>query len=774
VIALVEGAGSAGPVVVNGDRRGSAASSTAVGGVSACLGGQAGDERRTALVGVASRNRLCRRVGPEIGGIDAQDVAVEHALASHDAEEQQFDNHPLILPTGASSLVERVSQHLFIGRRPTLMSRRNLDGDFFPSRLSSPHFPLFFPDKNAYKFSVSAPACTPPKTWLWSFRRTTILALLAFFCMTSLAVAQSKPGCSKPRLYVRVAFVKGVEEQLRRDYPFNTDQGWLTEISDRVIRELQLRAGDVEIVPLEQAVFIDDRPETPQKENLFNESPRGEYHLDFVLGLATKRNSNLARDPSLRPSYWSTVSIGDADIEGRVLEVASFEYPDLSASVSRLIQKLVPGNLRNTIDQYEAAHFFSLRDARLTLDALPPGFVSPEPGEQKIRIKAATQDCRNRSGEGTNLWFPKRTSRGVVEPRGTPNQWDLGEKWRAHTIGNGAIEIEYQLKRGDEATRESIEVEVAGRGQKRVSQTVRFSAKTLRIEVAPERQRVAPGETTRIFVRLFKVDEKGQKEPVQNRTLTLKVTGLVNGGLRPRDKITTDRNGVGILAYVAGDRDRKVHIEASYTPQGYETTFKGEADLTPGIYTVTVDLEFKSPYVPDGRVAIADLQMHVVFDEVRIETGSQNDPWSPSGSIDASEGRGTFGRFVLQDSWTWGDPNNRERSKFLKGKEPPASFAATLTMAEDIEATEQIVRTGRPDTMRPPDKALFVFATDMGRSAPWYGNSEGGGPLSEFRLEFEAPWKDLLAGKPVTVKLPYKGEWSEDKGMWTVNFIPAP
>lgn len=607
-----------------------------------------------------------------------------------------------------------------------------------------------------------------------SLGRLAVAGLAFILILSPLGSAQSRPGCSKPRVYVRVAFVKGVEEQLNRDYAFNTNEGWLARIASTVARELRSCAGDVAVVPLEQAVFIDDKPETPKEENAFNERVGGEYHLDFILGVADTRDARLARDGSLRPSYWSLASIGDADIDGRYVAVASAEYPDVDASINRAMASVCAGTLRSVIDNYEATHFFSLRDPTLALSALTPGFVSPEPDEQKIRIRVKTRDCQDRSGEGTNLWFPAENARGeMTAVWGTTSwQWRLGNQWRARTAQDGGIEIEYRLKRGATATRESIDVEVAGRGQKRTSQRVFFPAKTLRVEVDPEQNRVAPGESTRVVVRLLKVDEQGQREPVAGRRVTIKASGLKDGTLRPRDQVTTDQNGLGTLTYTAGEGDKRVHIEASYRPDGYETTFTGDADLNSGAYTVTVDLEFTSPYVPDGRMAIAALAMHVVFDEVFFERGSPGDPLSSLGDIDASEGLGTFKKFELQDSWTWGPATNRERQKFIKGKEPPKSFSARLTMATDFEALAQKSRTAQDAQRVPPDKARLVFATTMGRTAPWFGNSQGGGPLEEFELTFDVPWRDLLTGKPVTLKLPYQGEWPEEKGYWTISFIP--
>jgi hypothetical protein len=228
-------------------------------------------------------------------------------------------------------------------------------------------------------------------------------------------------------------------------------------------------------------------------------------------------------------------------------------------------------------------------------------------------------------------------------------------------------------------------------------------------------------------------------------------------------------------------------IFASHEGSSAEDTFKGTlqepnrgAELTKDLvikrkgYTVTVDLEFTAPYIPDGAMRIAELQMHVVFEDVFIEAGNKEDP-NPimaSGGIDWGEVRGTFRRFVLQDTWTSGDANNRERPKFISGKEPPTSFEASLTLEDDLVPEMENSRDGkRSVSIRLSEKRTLIFRTDMRRNLPEWGNSVGGTRLDDFNLDFEVPWNDLLAGKPVTIKLPYMED--EEKGSWTIQFTPG-
>lgn len=606
------------------------------------------------------------------------------------------------------------------------------------------------------------------RAWL----KTIAVLLFTSFALSLPAPAQEQKECSKPKIHVRVAFVQGVEGQFYKDYPAKfqwndkSDALWLAEISSYVVQQIRLRAGDVEVIPLEQAIFIDDLPQTHKEENRFNERVRGEYHLDFILSVITARNNYGVADPSLHPNYWTCGEVGDADRDGVYVSVEIFEHPDLYAAIRSNIDLLSKRGFKWLLERYESTHFHSLRDPVMKIEVLDPGFVSPEPEEQKVKVEVETKDCRNRFGEGTNLWFPGKPERGRAIATKESEAWDEGEYWKARTKKDGKIEIEYTLMRGDDTQKVPIDVEIIGRGKKSIRQVVFIPVKTLKIEVEPEQKRVAPGDKTRVFVRLFKVDDKGTKEPVKGRTLTLKVKGLEDGTLEPKDRITTDENGLGALTYTAGERDKTVKVEASYKPQNYETTFKGEGEINTGAYRCTVDLDFASPFVPDGRMSIAALSMHVVFDKVVFEEGPDVDPFGGGVDVDAGDGVGTFTKFELND--VWGDDDTRHRPTFIKP--PPKTFEAQLTMAIDEDQLKSLAsdKTKKPAA---PTTVKLVLRTWTG-DITW-GSELGSSADGNFSLEFEAPWSNLIAGKPVTLKMPYKGEGNlDEKGTWTITFAP--
>lgn len=275
--------------------------------------------------------------------------------------------------------------------------------------------------------------------------------LLAMF-FTGAVYSFSQQACSKPKVYVSVAYPDDpfLRRQIYEDYsvkgyqmPFDEEKEYLKAIMDNVVRELKVRSSDVEIIPVQEKIFIDDKPETPEVENDFEQHPSGEYHLRYFLGLKARDQKTPGPDGTIHPAYWSIASIGDGNIDGRYVNVASYEYPDLFGSISNAINRLCNENLRSVLDKYEATHFNALREGSIEMEVLSPGYVSPEPEYQKITIRVSTKDCRDHSGEGTNLFFPADKDRGTFTPVQNSAQYKAGNTWQAKTLKNGGITIEY-------------------------------------------------------------------------------------------------------------------------------------------------------------------------------------------------------------------------------------------------------------------------------------------------------------------------------------------
>ena len=598
--------------------------------------------------------------------------------------------------------------------------------------------------------------------------KTVTAILSAAFAISLAATAQEQKECSKKKIYVKVAIIDTTVTALQYSYPFKTAELWLHDFMDFAVKVVKETAGDaIEVIPWEERIFRDDDPSTPEEENAFIKPVPGNYDVKVIVGLYSIDEKTGEKE------YNATVNLADKDIDGYGLGSFNWHRPDVLIAIRSALFRMSERGFGEKVEEYERTHFNALRDPKMKLKILDPGFVSPLPEEQKVNVEVATKDCREMFGEGTNLFYPREADRGTIKDVKSSEAFHWGDSWRVKTEKDGKIEFEYALKRGDDATRIAIDVKQVGRAQKEIHEVIFIPVKTLRVEVEPEKKRVAPGDETRVFVRLFKVDGQGTKEAVKGRTLDLKVTGLEDGRLEPRDKVTIDEDGVGTLTYTGGARDKTVTIEASYKPENYETTFKGEGQLNAGAYTITFDLEMSQRYVADGGMYISALGAHAVFEGVFFHEGLTRNILMAV--LPIARGKGEFTKFLLHDI----EPNKvgsgtaaRESPRFTKG--PPKSFTTQLKMAvtpEDME--RRFGARGKPPASKtppPPLKTAKLIFEYLGLMETEWQSSVGSATFDGLHLEFDAPWPDLLAGKPVTLKIPY--EDGVEKGTWTITFSP--
>ena len=115
----------------------------------------------------------------------------------------------------------------------------------------------------------------------------------------------------------------------------------------------------VDVIPHEQKVFVDDRPETPEPENAFSDSVPGEYVFRLYLGLSAARDLISGLRDYSKTAYWVQTSIGAADAHGTYAGASSHESDRLDTAILSSISLLLAGprnSLRDFIDRYEARH----------------------------------------------------------------------------------------------------------------------------------------------------------------------------------------------------------------------------------------------------------------------------------------------------------------------------------------------------------------------------------------------------------------------------------
>jgi hypothetical protein len=180
-------------------------------------------------------------------------------------------------------------------------------------------------------------------------------------------------------------------------------------------------------------------------------------------------------------------------------------------------------------------------------------------------------------------------------------------------------------------------------------------------------------------------------------------------------------------------------------------------------YRITVSFELSSPRVPDGRSSVGELAFRVVFSPVVFQFDPSEDPLLGRCQIETGTARGVFTRFALNDVEKDGV---RLTPAFLTPR--PAGFTAGIGIESEPMAEDEAVATSRVA----PARVRLSFWTDFGAKEIKWGSELGINVLRNLRIVFEAPFRDLLAGRPRAVTVPYEGVYPEDKGTWKIEFVP--
>ena len=180
-------------------------------------------------------------------------------------------------------------------------------------------------------------------------------------------------------------------------------------------------------------------------------------------------------------------------------------------------------------------------------------------------------------------------------------------------------------------------------------------------------------------------------------------------------------------------------------------------------YRVVVSFELDSPFVPDGRSSVGELAFRVVFSPVVFQFDPSEDPLLGRCQIETGTARGAFTRFALNDVEKDGV---RLTPAFLTPR--PAGFTAGIGIESEPMAEDEAVATSRVA----PARVRLSFWTDFGAKEIKWGSELGINVLRNLRIVFEAPFRDLLAGRPRAVTVPYEGVYPEDKGTWKIEFVP--
>ncbi len=182
-------------------------------------------------------------------------------------------------------------------------------------------------------------------------------------------------------------------------------------------------------------------------------------------------------------------------------------------------------------------------------------------------------------------------------------------------------------------------------------------------------------------------------------------------------------------------------------------------------YEIQVSLSMTSPFVPDGRMSLAELSLLVTFPSVTFEFDPDEDPLLGRCQVSSGEGKGTISRLVLNDAQRGAE---RLQVSFLTAR--PREFSAGLAIESEPMAEEEAA--ARSTTA--PEKVRLAFWTEFAKTPIKWGSRFGTATLPDPRFVFEAPFRDLVHGKSFSMILPYQGNYPEDTGTWRIEIRPLP
>lgn len=262
---------------------------------------------------------------------------------------------------------------------------------------------------------------------------------------------------------------------------------------------------------------------------------------------------------------------------------------------SRDLKVVVEANVADyfSIDKrlkdFEKEHPVPPRDPELSVE-LDPEFVSPLKEERTLEIKAKVLNCEGNPVYSKVLdqhvyFSPKDSERGYLKlplDYGGGSGSFMGGGPGSNTLvvftnAEGKAEPEFKLENGIEAENLKISIKTCGLVSFFIDELETLKIKGLEVKVRPVRKEIYQEEETDIILTLNKTDPDGGDEPVSGKKLSVKITGLNNGEIKPKSNYVTDSRGEVRLHYKAGDKDEMIQVSASFQPEDYPDKATGRA-----------------------------------------------------------------------------------------------------------------------------------------------------------------------------------------------------
>jgi len=393
------------------------------------------------------------------------------------------------------------------------------------------------------------------------------LIVFVFILGTSISAAQDD-DCNKTKVAVSVDIVSNtnIYDRLENDFGPRANSEWNGFATNILIQILTEYEPDITFSSLGEG--------------------SGDFHYHFQANMTL---NTVGEGQNLHTVYWISASlVANANcipLRNWVVDADADRGKDpvLKQAMKNLVSYFSPMD-RNIII-YEKDHPSAPRNPELNIE-IEKDYISPLDKEsRKTKVNAKVFDCRgnlvcDKHGHGQPVYYQDYIERLDLSSGFYEGGYHVGNFMVIITYKDCKNEGEYKLEKGVEAEKKNIRFNTCQLGGPLVEEEKELIIRGLKIEVKPNRKEIEQDEQTKIVITFNETDPDGSKYPIEGRDIDVKITGLVNGTIKPVNGYTTTSEGKVVLNYKAGSNDERITVTASFQPEDYPDKAQGRGSVT--------------------------------------------------------------------------------------------------------------------------------------------------------------------------------------------------
>lgn len=283
-----------------------------------------------------------------------------------------------------------------------------------------------------------------------------------------------------------------------------------------------------------------------------------------------------------------------------VLAVEFARSEDIIQCIKNLVDAFYP--MDRMIWYWESKHLAPARKPKMEISYQRDYISLLDPEWRKMEISVKVKNCRGQyvynESHSQPVYFEKETDRlRTRSSNKCVNGPDYGIFRTILTNKEYEAICEYSVKNGFTPSVESVKFRTCGIGaSSMIEEEGEIIVRGLELLVEPWRTTIHNGEQTTISIDLHEIDPYGVIYPAIDQEVEIKVTGLVDGSISPKGKVTVGDMGIAWIDYKAGQQDKQIKITATFTPPGYPEEVKGEATINVKPLEYDATLTIKGSY----------------------------------------------------------------------------------------------------------------------------------------------------------------------------------